>query len=374
LNSSLFERNEEMKNSVIIGAGQTGRGFIAPILVKNDYHITFLDKNEKLIEQLNTEKEYKIEYFGDVRSPQLMSDFQAFQIDSEGAFSALLDTNLVFVSVLANNILSLIALFQKISEVRSEKLTIICCENGVDVKKPLVDAGLDAVISEGIIFCTTLQPDKTKLNLLSQDYPEIPIDGQVEGIDFGIDGMPLEMKFPELIQRKIYTYNFVSAIVSYFGSYKGYEVYGEAANDPTIAKFIEEIVPVITEIVSKEFDIAYQEQLIFTQNAVTKFQNRDIYDTIYRNAREAERKLSSRERLVVPLKLAQKYKVDSRQIELVTAAAIYYGFEYESLSVENYFDFLKSEFNDDQMLSRMREMFQALCQKRELAEIVGSFE
>ncbi|MDR2976217.1 MAG: hypothetical protein LBV19_02745 [Streptococcaceae bacterium] len=364
-----------MKKAVIIGAGQTGRGFIAQILDDNDYEITFLDKNRKLIEKLNTENEYKIEYFGDARPARIMSEFQAFSIGSDEAILALEAADLVFVSVLANNIPDLIPLFQEAVRLRGEnKLTIICCENGVNVKRPLVEARLDAVISEGIIFCTTLQPDKDKLDLLSQDYPELPVDGQVDGIFLDIKGMPIEMKFPELIQRKIYTYNFISAIVSYFGSYEGYEAYGEAANDPTVARFIERVVPIITEIVSKEFEVDYQEQLTFTRNAVEKFQNKDIYDTICRNAREAERKLSSHERLIVPLKLALKYHAPSRQIELVVASAIYYGFEYEALQVEDYFDFLKSELNDEQLIFRLRKMFEALCQKRKLSEIIDSFE
>lgn len=49
-----------MKEAVLIGAGQTGRGFIAPILQANAYHITFIDKNKELIDQLNAEKSYTV--------------------------------------------------------------------------------------------------------------------------------------------------------------------------------------------------------------------------------------------------------------------------------------------------------------------------
>ena len=45
-----------MKEAVLIGAGQTGRGFIAPILQTNAYHITFIDKNKELIDRLKAEK------------------------------------------------------------------------------------------------------------------------------------------------------------------------------------------------------------------------------------------------------------------------------------------------------------------------------
>ena len=50
-----------MKNAVIIGAGQTGRGFIAPILQDDEYTITFIDKDEELIKSLNQKKEYHVQ-------------------------------------------------------------------------------------------------------------------------------------------------------------------------------------------------------------------------------------------------------------------------------------------------------------------------
>ena len=58
-----------MKEAVLIGAGQTGRGFIAPILQTNAYHITFIDKNKELIDRLNAEKSYTVHYFGDGKEP-----------------------------------------------------------------------------------------------------------------------------------------------------------------------------------------------------------------------------------------------------------------------------------------------------------------
>ena len=53
----LFRKGEnKVKKAVIIGAGQTGRGFVAPILNENNYSITFLDENISLINKLKNEK------------------------------------------------------------------------------------------------------------------------------------------------------------------------------------------------------------------------------------------------------------------------------------------------------------------------------
>ena len=74
-----------MKKAVIIGAGQTGRGFIAPIVQENGYAITFLDKDHALVEQLRKEKEYTVSYFGGKREPQHISGYSALTTDEKEA-------------------------------------------------------------------------------------------------------------------------------------------------------------------------------------------------------------------------------------------------------------------------------------------------
>ena len=78
-----------MKKAVIIGAGQTGRGFIAPIVRENGYAVTFLDKDRALVEQLRKEKEYTVSYFGGKREPQIIRDYTAWVTDEEEAVEAL---------------------------------------------------------------------------------------------------------------------------------------------------------------------------------------------------------------------------------------------------------------------------------------------
>ena len=65
-----------MKKAVIIGAGQTGRGFIAPIVRENGYAITFLDKDRALVDQLRNRQ-----------LPQLLEAQNRCQVPLPSAFS-----------------------------------------------------------------------------------------------------------------------------------------------------------------------------------------------------------------------------------------------------------------------------------------------
>lgn len=49
-----------MKQAIMIGAGNIGRGFIGAILSRSDYHVTFADVNMTLIDAINAEGRYTV--------------------------------------------------------------------------------------------------------------------------------------------------------------------------------------------------------------------------------------------------------------------------------------------------------------------------
>lgn len=345
-----------MKKAVIIGAGQTGRGFVAPILKENNYSITFLDENASLIDKLKKEEKYTIHYFGNVKPNEEISNFDALQMSDEEVIQRLVDSDVVITSVFSGHLVELVPYLKKAGSQRQKPLTIICCENGVNVKKPLVDAHLNAVITEGVIFCTTLKPHKDSLDLMSEAIDDIPIDGNVSGLDVKINRMPLDHNFAQLIQRKIYTYNFMSAVIAYLGWYKHYEVYAEAAADEEISSVIENVKPIVSSVIAKEYEITFEEQLAFTQRAINKFKNKEIFDTIYRNARQAKRKLGENERLLSPLKFAQKYDADTVYFDLIIAAASLYAVKEESEDIEK----LWKELNAGKDIDLIKKAYNAL--------------
>lgn len=360
-----------MKNAVIVGAGQTGRGFIAPILQENDYAITFIDKDKELIALLQQKQQYKIDYFGNIAPSKEIHSFKSFVSSSDDAIKALQDADVICTSVFSSHLVELIPLFKEVETRRTTPMQIICCENGVNVKKDLVAANLNACITEGIIFCTTLRPNKDSLDLLCEDIQDLPIDGSVNGLQIHIKRMPLETKFSDLIQRKIYTYNFMSAIVSYLGWYKDYEVYGKAANDPDVAYVIEKIKPVVSKVIAHVYNVSEEEQLAFTQRAICKFQNEEIIDTIYRNARQAKRKLGANERILSPMRMATQQHEDITWMKLIAAAAMDYAICKEQENIDSVYQDLQV-FLTDKDIQDIRNLLERLQCKESLSQIIHS--
>ena len=50
----------KIKKILIFGAGAIGRGFIAPLLQKYNYKISFVDKDKKLIKKIKEKNFFKI--------------------------------------------------------------------------------------------------------------------------------------------------------------------------------------------------------------------------------------------------------------------------------------------------------------------------
>lgn len=228
-----------MSNVVIIGAGQTGRGYLNRFFQSES--ITFLDKDEELIHSLQIEPCYHVSFGPGERRPLALENYNAYLIDSEDGIQAMADADLIMVSVGKKNLKDVAVSLKKGLAVRTkDDIDILTAENGVNVKQDLMELCEDQRVhlAEAIVFCTTIG-EKWSLDILSQNLDYLPYDVVALGHTLPYENMVAEEKLDVLMQRKIYTYNCISAVVSYLGYYKKYEVYSDAANDTEIVSCIE---------------------------------------------------------------------------------------------------------------------------------------
>ena len=316
-----------MSRVVIIGAGKTGRGFLARLL--KDQEIIFIDKDRELIEALNTEKKIDVDFFGG-KKPSLSIGFAAARTWETAEASDFEGAEVILVSVGGTNLADVGAELKKYVD-RDTK--IIVCENASSPAKKLGDAiGIDGLkIAESTVFCTTIEKNKGELAINSEWYPYLQFDGDVFGSSSPtLDGLKAVSNFGGFLDRKLYTYNSASCIIAYLGALKGYTVYSDAANDGEILALLDKNYAIINECICKEYGYEENDQKEFAQLSRDKFTDRTLVDTVARNAREPQRKITRTERIVAPMLLQQKYGKDSSILEKTLAAALLYTPEEES--------------------------------------------
>ena len=96
-----------MNNVAIVGAGKTGRGFLARLLREEPAacgEIIFIDKDKALVDRLNAEGHFDVRFFGDVRPPLTVSGFRAFTWETQGLPEALAECDTVLVAVGGQNL------------------------------------------------------------------------------------------------------------------------------------------------------------------------------------------------------------------------------------------------------------------------------
>lgn len=333
-----------MSKIVVVGAGKTGRGFIARLLREAREEIIFIDKNEELVNRLNQEKEFKIRFFGNVRDPYVVNHFKAYTWEN----ASLEDTELIFVSVGGQNLKDVGKRLARLLE-NEKYYYIITGENASHPSKTLRESiGKENIsVSEATVFCTTIEDGS--LDISSENYPYLQCDADLlEGYVPEAETIKPIRNFSNFLTRKLFTYNAASCVIAYLGWIKGYTNYADAANDEDILKLLNQNYAVTNRVLCKEFGYEEADQKEFAALSKAKFCDRTIVDTVARNARDPQRKLGANERIIGPIKLLHKYGEDASVLEQTAAAAILYENDGEDV-----WKTIKAEKTEGQILTEI---------------------
>lgn len=311
---------DTMSKAVVIGAGKTGRGFVGRLLKEANNDIIFIDKNEALVDRLNTEGHFSVAFFGNSRPAVTVDHYKAYTWDN----ADLEDATLIFVSVCAQNLADVGARLSQLLE-DDKKYHIITCENASKPSATLKNAitGKQVAVSEATVFCTTIESDGYNMN--SENYPYLQYNAELlEGYIPPVSSVKPIANFADFLTRKLYTYNAASCVIAYVGAVLGYTDYGEAANNPLVLALLDKNYEATNAAMCMRFGYDVQDQAEFAALSKAKFCDRTIVDTVVRNAREPHRKLGENERIIGAARLLRDCGQDSSVLELTAAAALLY--------------------------------------------------
>lgn len=323
-----------MKKAVVIGAGQTGRGYVTRFLYQKGYDITFMDKNEELVRMLDEDKAFSIHFYKKDRTPIYVHGFKAYPIYSKEGDEAIREADMIVTSTGEQNLGEVADQVKKGMQGKTKKTVFLTAENGINPAKVLrthlqnVGVEGDYIVTQTAVFCSTVSVHDTRLDILSMNEAYFPYDAdELDELDF--EGAVPVHDFEKFFKRKIYTYNCLAGLISYCGYIKGYEVYGDAACDPdvdaTMMKLMEDLNPALQDY----FQITKEDQEAFTNRALAKFRDKSILDYNIKNGRAPRRKLGPMERIMSPMKILLDHDKDPRIMEFVAAAALVYWDELQ---------------------------------------------
>jgi mannitol-1-phosphate 5-dehydrogenase len=312
------------KKAVHFGAGNIGRGFVAEFLHNSGYEVVFADVMEKLIDQLQTTKSYKVIQVGaEGNSESTITNYRAFNSRTNEAdvINEIVTADIVTCSV-GPNILKFIApVIAKGVDARPNDVTplaIIACENAIGATDTLAGHIKDEkntpphrlddhhkrarYANSAIDRIVPAQEAGAGLNVKLEKFYEWVVDRTpfhdhdvpaIEGIKWVDDLIPY-------IERKLFTVNTGHAAAAYHGYYHKKTTVYDALQDKAILDEVRRTLAETSTLIVRKHGINEKEQKDYVEKIIRRIGNPHLEDAVERVGRAPLRKLSRKERFIGP--------------------------------------------------------------------------
>jgi len=353
-------KGKTMKQAIMYGAGNIGRGFIGQLFHMSGYEISFIDVNMAVVDQLNTDGQYPVYITaGEGYEEYLVTGVHGVNgRDNEAIAEAIASSDIMATAVGVNILKFIAAPFAGGVRRRMEKgidapLNVIICENMIEADKyfaSLVKENLNeeekayfdthiALIEPSIGRMVPATPkeiaEKNPLAVCVEPYCELPVDknafkGEIPEIKNMVPFAPFDF----FIRRKLFMHNMSHALTAYFGARKGYTYIWEAAKDAEVKLMTLRALTESSRALSKEYGVPLEELILFSENLIGRFENKLLGDTIERVGRDTKRKLSENDRFVGAARLCLKHGIRPMNIAAGLAAGLTFAPAGDDASAE----------------------------------------
>lgn len=335
-----------MKEAVIFGAGNIGRGFIGQLYSESGYRVTFVDIDQPLLDALNEHGSYPIHLVtNEITEKVTVGPVRALHSSQSEAVAEAVAQATIGATAVGARVLPHIAplvaagLARRAEAGFTQPLNLIICENlkgAAAVFRAMVSEQLparyhaymqdhlgfvDTVIGRMVPPPTPEMRQQDPALILVEPYKELPVDraGFVGEIPTISGMLPCE-NFPAYTARKLYIHNCGHACLAYQGYHQGYEYGYQALADPFIQDFVNTALNEAKAGIVAEYGVEAHWLEEHITDLLGRFTNRALGDTIFRLGRDPARKLAPHDRLVGAARLAEKAGVKPDALSLGIAA------------------------------------------------------
>ena len=311
------------------GAGNIGRGFIGELLNKSGYHITFVDINKAVVNDLKRRDTYTIKILDENIEKIELNNFDALNIaeEKEELYKAIGEVELVTTSI-GPNVLPIIAkdiaegLKLKVANNNTKLLDIIACENmieGSDFLKQEIyrqlteeeqkfvevyvgfpNSAVDRIVpAQKHDDVLLVEVEKFCEWVIEEDKIKVEINKDIENVHYVKDLNPF-------IERKLFTVNTGHAALSYIANYLGIELVSDGAKHTEVRKDFIAVLEETSALLEKKWGFSKEEMTTYRNKTIKRFENPRIVDNVSRICRTPIRKLGYNERFIKPIRESEE--------------------------------------------------------------------
>ncbi|RYM06487.1 mannitol-1-phosphate 5-dehydrogenase [Sporolactobacillus sp. THM7-7] len=329
-----------MKNVVHFGAGNIGRGFIGALFARSNYHVTFVDIADPIIQALNEKGAYTVRTASDTPETYEIHNVSGInnQLHPEKVVAAIKQATFVTTAI-GPKVLPFIApliaegLAERLKET-DDKVYVIACENQIsatDFLKQEIFKALDEKAKrqlEGHVYflnCAVdrivpIQHNEALLDVLVESYREWIVETTEELPK--VLGMETVPDLAPFIERKLFTVNTGHAVTAYLGYLAGKKKIHEALADEAIYKKVKGAVEETGAYLVERYSLDPQSHQNYIHKILNRFKNKQLDDDVTRVGRSPIRKLGPEDRLIKPAKEAAKRGLSYRYLAEAVAACL----------------------------------------------------
>ena len=333
-----------MKLAIHFGAGNIGRGFIAPVLQENNYEVVFVDVNKELIEQINLLQRYKVTSISlNASSDIFVKNISGLLLDDEEFLNEkLAKADLITTSVGPKFVKDI---FNLVSSTKTEKIqTFIAFENMYRASTSnLTESGLSTLVLIDAVVDKIVPPQNiTSLDVIVEEYGSIILDNNVNTKPLNESKIVSYSNYEHEFYKKLWLLNGLHLKLAYFGLSRNIKYIHEILSNQEGLDFAERAIDSLSKAYSL-FSNSTEDLKDFKQTILNRFSMPEIQDEVTRIARNPQIKFSKDERFERPLRLLISADEDVETFKNIIDIIFESNFE----QVDGFLDFKNSQLSND---------------------------
>lgn len=327
-----------MPTLVQFGAGNIGRGFIAPTFAAAGWTVVFVDVAPALVTALRERGGYRVRVVGNAgEQVQEVRGVQVVDGRDIAAVAAALATCDLAATAVGLNVLPRLGEPLAAGLARRDRpLDVLVCENGAQAheqlraavlaRDPALAARLGCVRTSIGRMIPPPAPGEDALDIRVEGYAKLPVErAAFRGAVPVVANLAAKDDFDLVLAQKLYLHNLTHACLAYGGHLLGCVDIPACMQQPALVAQVRAIATAVAAALGRRHGgTAQADSLAIADDLLERYRNRALADPVARVARDPWRKLAADDRLVGAARLCLAQGVGIAPIAAAIADACRY--------------------------------------------------